>query len=158
MCPNHNEPPELEGPGHKNMIFRNFSDFFLGCLPPVNSLTWFQKCYFRPPKKRGFPPKMAQICQLFVTFGPFYVVFGSVWPSKQAQHQCFVSWNLYLGYKKSWCDRQVKEGGLIPKNTPKFSLFFRPFYIVLGSFRPSKWAFCLLSGQLSLVFCQEISI
>ena len=113
----------LEGPGHKNMIFRNFSDFFLGCLPPVNSLTRFQKRYFRPKKKGAYPPKRTKSAH-FLIFGPFYVIFGSVWPSKRAPRQIFVSNNLYLGHKKPWCDWQVRKRGIIPPNTQKFAVFF----------------------------------
>ena len=98
-------------------------------------------------QKRGLPPKMAKKCPLFPHFSPFYVLFGSVWPSKRVQHQFFVSWNLYLGHKKSWGDYQVKKGGAHASKYLKFALFCL-FYTVLGSFRPSNWAFYLLSGHL----------
>ena len=123
------------------MIFRNFSELFLGCLPPVNSLTRFQKRYFRPQKKGASPPKWTKSAH-FLIFCQFYVIFGSVWPSKRAPHQIFVSNNLYLGHTKPWCDWKVKKGGLypqIPKKLP-FFLLLRSFYTVFDCFRPSKRA------------------
>ena len=131
----------VEGLGHKNMIFRNFSELFLGCLPPVNSLTRFQKRYFRPQKKGASPPKWTKSAH-FLIFGLFYMIFGSVWPSKRTPRQIFVSNNLYLGHKKPWCDWQVKKGGLYPKISKKLSFFplFRSFYTVFDCFRPSKRA------------------
>ena len=93
------------------------------------------------PKKGGFPPKRPKSAHIF-TFGPFYVIFGSVWPSTRVPQQIFVSKVLYLGHKKSWCDWRVIKGGLYPQIPQKLSFFpfFRSFYIVLDRFRPSKWA------------------
>ena len=127
-------PPEhlSRGSWSQKHDISEFLRFFPGCLPPVNSLTRFQKRYFRPKKKGASPLKRTKSAH-FLIFGPFYVIFGSVWPSKRAPRQIFVPNNLYLGHKKPWCDWQVRKRGIIPPNTQKFAVFFT-FPLVLPCF------------------------
>ena len=80
---------------------------------------------FSAQKKGAPPPKWPKSARFF-TFGPFYMIFGSVWPSTRAPHQIFVSKVLYLGHKKvmMWLAGH-KKGAFTPKY-PKIC-HFSPF-------------------------------
>ena len=76
-------------------------------------------------KKGASPPKRTKSAHFF-TFGPFYVIFGSIWPSKQVVHQFFVSKISYKCLEAMMQTSGDKNGANTPRIPPN-CLFFHFF-------------------------------
>ena len=94
------------------------------CVPPLNSLTQFQKRNFWVQNRGGFLPKIPRMWSFFCIWRVL-VFFSGLMPAEWALHHFFVSLMLQLGDKSYHKSLEKRIWPLPWQSQPQLDIFLR---------------------------------